>query len=98
MMHVFDGSVYQFMSWVTIICSMVATACLTKVCFVRLYLRAGRPCLKGAVCGVRIHSLIFNFVVTPNLNCRKSTALRQIRFPGETVSIVEDLANPWMVI
>ena len=66
--------------------------------FVRLYLRAGRPWLAWAVCGVRTLSLILNFVLTPNLNYREITALRHIRFLGESVSVAEGVRNPWMLV
>ena len=150
------------MSWVTIICSMVASACLTlaamhlfvwykkptewaNLCFcltavataavaglelwlmraetaqefgvvlrwahvpywvliislvgfVRLYLRAGRLWLAYTICGVRTMSLVLNFVFTPNLNYREITALRHVRFLGESVSVAEGMSNPWMLV
>jgi PAS domain S-box-containing protein len=71
---------------------------VSLVGFVRLYLRAGRPWLAWAVCGVRTLSLILNFAFTPNLNYREITALRHIRFLGETVSVAEGVRNPWMLV
>jgi two-component system sensor kinase FixL len=71
---------------------------LSLVGFVRLYLRAGRPWLAYAICGVRTLSLILNFVFTPNLNYREITALRHVRFLGESVSVVDGKSNPWMLV
>jgi len=71
---------------------------ISLVGFVRIYLRAGRPWLAWAVCGVRTLSLILNFVFTPNLNYREITALRHVRFLGESVSVAEGISNPWMLV
>jgi PAS domain S-box-containing protein len=71
---------------------------VSLVGFVRVYLRAGRPWLAWAVCGVRTLSLILDFVFTPNLNYREITALRHIRFLGESVSVAEGVPNPWMLV
>jgi PAS domain S-box-containing protein len=71
---------------------------VSLVGFVRVYLRAGRPWLAWAVCGVRTLSLILDFVFTPNLNYREITALRHIRFLGESVSVAEGVSNPWMLV
>ena len=71
---------------------------VSLVGFVRLYLRAGRSWLAWAVCGVRTLSLILNFAFTPNLNYWEITALRHIRFLGETVSVAEGVRNPWMLV
>jgi uncharacterized membrane protein YhaH (DUF805 family) len=71
---------------------------VSLVGFVRLYLRAGRPWLAWAVCAVRTLSLILNFLFTPNLNFREITAVRHIRFLGESVSIGEGVRNPWMLV
>lgn len=71
---------------------------VSLVGFVRLYMRAGRPWLAWAVCGMRTLALILNFVFTPNLNYREITALRHIRFLGESVSVVDGVPNPWMLV
>jgi PAS domain S-box-containing protein len=71
---------------------------VSLVGFMRFYLRAGRPWLARTVCGVRTLSLILNFVLTPNLNYREITALRHIRFLGESVSVAEGVSNPWMLV
>jgi two-component system sensor kinase FixL len=71
---------------------------ISLVGFVRLHMRAGRPWLAWAVCVVRTLSLILNFLFTPNLNFREITAVRHIRFLGESVSIGEGVRNPWMLV
>jgi PAS domain S-box-containing protein len=80
---------FQVPSWMAIV---------TLVVFVRLYLRAGRPWLAWAVCGVRTLSLILNFVITPNLTYREITALRHIPFLGESISVAEAVSNPWLLV
>ena len=45
--------------------------------FVQIYLRAGRPWLAWTVAGARTLSLVLNFILTPNLNYREITYLRQ---------------------
>jgi two-component system, LuxR family, sensor kinase FixL len=71
---------------------------LSLVGFTLIYMRAGRLWLAWTVCGLRTLSLILNFVFTPNLNYRGITVLRHVRFLGESVSIVEGIANPWMLV
>jgi len=71
---------------------------VSVVAFVRLYLRAGRRWLAWAVVGLRTFSLVLNFVFSPNINYREITALRHIPFLGESASIAEGVANPWMLI
>ncbi len=71
---------------------------VSLVGFVRLYLRAGRPWLAYAICGARTLSLILNFIFSPNLNYREITALRQIHFLGDSVSVAVGVSNPWMLV
>src|SRR5438876_1433208 len=71
---------------------------VSLVWFVRLYLRAGRRWLAWAIVGVRTLSLIFNFGFSPNINYREITAVRHIPFLGESVSVAEGVANPWMLV
>src|SRR5262249_28837733 len=73
-------------------------AVVSLVCFVRLYLHAGRRWLAGTVIGIRTLSLILNFTFSPNLNYREITALRHIPFLGESVSVAEGVPNPWMLV
>src|SRR5438876_4305936 len=66
------------------------------VCFVRVYLRAGRPWLAWSICGLRALVLILNFIFTPNLNFRPITSLRQFSsWGGEIISVPIGVANPW---
>ncbi len=68
------------------------------VCFVRVYLRAGRPWLAWSVIGVRTLSLVLNFILTPNLNYSRITGLHQVPFFGDSVSVVEGVPSPWMLV
>jgi len=66
--------------------------------FVRLYLRAGRPSLAWTICGVRTLSLGLNFLTGVNLNYREITAVRQVPFFGEQVSVGVGTPNSWMLV
>jgi two-component system, LuxR family, sensor kinase FixL len=66
--------------------------------FARLYLQAGRLRLLWTICALRILALVLNFVFTPNLNFREITALRQVPFLGEAVSIAVGVINPWTLL
>ena len=68
------------------------------VAFVRLYLNAGRRWLAWTVVAVRTLALILNFVLSPNINYRKLTALRHMPFLGEPVSVPIGVPNPWMLV
>ena len=71
---------------------------ISLVGFIRLYLRAGRPWLGWTVCGLRTLSLVLNFIFTPNLQYREITALRHVRFLGESVSVAEGVTNAWVLV
>jgi two-component system, LuxR family, sensor kinase FixL len=66
--------------------------------FVLLYLRAGRLWLVWTICVLRTFSLALNFLVGQNLNYLEITGLRHIRFLGESVTVAEGVANPWMLV
>ena len=68
------------------------------VAFVRLYLNAGRRLLAWCVVAVRTFSLVVNFILSPNINYREITSMRQVRFFGEPVSIAHGVPNPWMLV
>src|SRR5215471_19125108 len=68
------------------------------VAFVRLYLSAGRRWLAWSVVAVRTLALILNFILSPNINYRRVTALRHIPFLGEPVSVPVGVLNPWMLV
>jgi two-component system sensor kinase FixL len=72
---------------------------VSLVGFVRVYMRAGRLWLAWTVCGLRtLSSLILNFVFTPNINYGEITVLRHVQFLGESISVVEGIPNPWMLV
>ena len=60
---------------------------LSLVGFTRLYLRAGRSWLALSACGLQTLTVVFNFLFTPNLYFREITAVRQVSWGGETISI-----------
>jgi PAS domain S-box-containing protein len=70
---------------------------LSLVGFVRIYLRAGRPWLAWAVCGVRTLSLLLGFATGQNLNFREVVDVRQVLFLGESVSVGVGVVNPWVL-
>jgi PAS domain S-box-containing protein len=47
---------------------------------------------------VRTLSLLLDFGPAPNLNYREISALRHLRFLGDTVSVPEGVPNPWMLV
>ena len=65
------------------------------VWFVRSYLDAGRGWLAWLVCGLRIITLVLTFSLTPNLNFREITGLREIHALGETLVVAIGEKNPW---
>ena len=71
---------------------------VSLVGFVRLYLKAGRPWLAWTVCGVRTLLLVPNFLVGQNLNYREITHFGHMRLLGESVTIVEGVPNPWILL
>jgi signal transduction histidine kinase len=66
--------------------------------FCRFYLGTGRTWLLWMVCGARTFALIVNFLVSPNLNFREITALRQVPLLGEMVSVPVGIVNPWTLV
>jgi PAS domain S-box-containing protein len=69
---------------------------VSLVGFTLVYLRAGRLWLAWTVIGVRTLTLLLNFGSAPNLAYREISALRQVPFLGEAVSVAEGVPNPWM--
>ena len=66
--------------------------------FVLFSLRAGRIWLAWTICALRTFSLILNFLVGQNLNYLEITDLHHIQFLGESVTVVEGVANPSMLV
>ena len=96
MMHAETAELYEtLVRWIHV---PVWVLLVSFVGFVRLYLRAGRPWLAWSICGLRTLVLILNFVVTPNLNFREITSLRQFSWAGEIVSVPIGVPNPWGVL
>src|SRR5437763_465940 len=94
MMH--SETVGQYEALVRWIHVPVWVLTISFVAFVRLYLRAGRPWLAWSICGLRTLVLILNFILTPNLNFRRITSLRQFSWwGGEMISVPVGVANAW---
>ena len=66
--------------------------------FMWYYLQAGRAWLAWANCGLRTLTLLPNFLFGQNLNYREITALRHIRFLGESIAVAKGVPNPWMLV
>lgn len=62
------------------------------------YLQAGRLWLAWTITGLRTLALVLNFIFSPNLNYRSITAVRQIPFLGDYVSVADSVSNPWMLV
>jgi two-component system sensor kinase FixL len=93
MMHAETAERYEaLVRWIHV---PVWVLIVSFVSFVRLYLHAGRPWLAWSICGLRTLVLILNFVLTPNLNFRQITSLRQFSWGGEVISVPIGVANPW---
>jgi signal transduction histidine kinase len=75
-----------------------AVAIISIAAFVRFNLHARMSWLFWSLCGLRILTLILNFVFTPNINFRQITSIRQISLLGESVSIPVGVTNPWMLV
>jgi two-component system, LuxR family, sensor kinase FixL len=70
---------------------------LSLVGFTRLYLRAGRLWMALSACGLQTLTVILNFLFTPNLY-GEITALRQLSWGGETVSIPLGTPSLWSLL
>ena len=71
---------------------------LSLVGFTRLYLRAGRSWMALSACGLQTLTVIVNFLFTPNLYYREITAVRQVSWAGETISIPLGTPSPWILL
>ena len=77
----------------------VFTLVVSIVLFLRTYLQAGWLWLAYAACGVRLLSLVLNFLMEPNLQYREITGLQQLEMLGSaTASIAIGVANPWVMV
>ena len=70
---------------------------LSLVGFTRLYLRAGRLWMALSACGLQTLTVILNFLFRPNLY-GEITALRQLSWGGETVSIPLGTPSLWSLL
>ena len=63
--------------------------------YVWLQLGSARRWLALTAIAARFVALLINFAFPPSLNFREITALRQVRFLGENVSLPIGVFNPW---
>lgn len=68
------------------------------VCFVRVYLHAGRLWLGWSVCLLRGLSLVANFTTGENVNFLHIETLRHVPFLGDQVAVAVGARNPWMLL
>ncbi|MET0379675.1 MAG: ATP-binding protein, partial [Spongiibacteraceae bacterium] len=77
----------------------VFTFFVGAVLFVRVYLRAGRVWLAWLVCGLRLLSLLVNFLHDPNLHYDSIDYLQPVRiWGGETVVVAVGVSSKWQLI
>jgi PAS domain S-box-containing protein len=69
---------------------------ISMVGFVRLYFGTGLLWLGITTGAVRLVCLIINFVSPVNLTFTEMTALRHVRFFGETVAVGTGVVSPWV--
>src|SRR5439155_5606069 len=75
------------------------SAIVAIVCFVRLYMRAGRPWLAWTVVCLRTLALAMNFASWPApLHYRQITSLEKVTVFGDTLSFARGVPNPWVAV
>ena len=65
---------------------------------IHLWFRTGRLWLGLFACGLRLVSLVINFIQDPNLNYVALTSIDTMTILGESVAAVEGESSPWMLI
>ena len=80
---------YHFFRWLVTI---------ALVGFIHFHLRAGRPWLELSVIGIRTAALLLNLFVSPNAFYSSIEGLNRVQFLGETVTMVEGVPNPLMLL
>lgn len=96
MMHASTPAKYAALSrWIHIPTWLMV---VSFVWFTRTYLHAGRPWLGWTVIALRTLSLAINFSQPLNINFRQITAIKQMMYLGERVSVAVGIPNPWMLL
>lgn len=85
----------QWSRW-TLVMGMIEG--VSVVCFIRLYLRAGRLWLLGLICGVRALMLVLNFVPGPNFFFREITGLQPMPLLGDLIARPLGVLHPWAIL
>jgi len=73
----------------------LGVALVSLIWFVRFYLNTGRLWLIWLFCLLRVSTLVLTFTLTPNLNFREITGLREFHALGETLVVAIGVKNPW---
>ena len=76
----------------------IFVAIASIVALIRVYFRTGRAWLGHAAWGVRLVSLILNFAISPNLNYRTITGVRDVPFLGEMVAMPVGEPSLWTAV
>jgi len=77
----------------------ISFAIVSLVWFLWLYLGTGRRWLALAACIARVLAMVLGFLLTPNLNFRKITELRQVALGGgESASAPIGVVSPWTLV
>ncbi len=76
----------------------VSTAVFACVGFVYYRFGSSHLWLGWAACGLRFLALIINFIQDPNINYLEISYLERVEFLGDSISIVEGVSNPWMLV
>lgn len=76
----------------------LATGIFAFVGLVYYRLDSSRLWLALTICGLRVATLIINFLQDPNINYSEITRLERITVFGEPISLVEGVPNPWMLV
>jgi len=76
----------------------LATLVVAFVWFIRLYLGAGRAWMAWSITGLRVLTLVPNFLSYPNATFQEITGLRQVLFLGEQLSVPVGDASLWRML
>jgi signal transduction histidine kinase len=76
----------------------VSTAVFACVGYVYYRFDSSRLWLGLTSCGLRFLGLVINFIQEPNINYLEITQLQRVNFLGESISMVDGVSNPWMLI
>jgi signal transduction histidine kinase len=76
----------------------VATAIFACIALIYYRLRPKRLWLAWTAVALRVATLIINFIQDPNINYSEITLLERTLIAGDTISMVEGISNPAMLV